>query len=189
MEPQHACALSSRSLSAFVCLPDMRNISSTGRSSNTQKQPSHLPLTFFFFFYAKLNNSFFFLPLISQGFQASPLAFTESVTFVFLLNCKARRGAHPPYSGLLFATPSPAAPSLNRLTILPADQPSFFLSHRTHCLFSFHQVLPNLTRPLLTPASTQDLLTLTWVTEMVSSGLTTFTLSPWQSIFRSVHPF
>ena len=134
MEPQRACALSSRALSAFVCLPDMRDISSKGRSSNTQKPPSHLPPPFFFWCQTK-QLLFFSLPLISQGFQASPLAFTKSVTFVFLLNCKAGSGAHPPYSGLLFAAPSPAAPPLNRLTILPADQPSWS-SPTGHAIYS-----------------------------------------------------
>lgn len=86
-------------------------------------------------------------------------------------------------------TLGPVAPSLNRLTALLADQPSSFLSHRTRCLVSFHDgsdVCPDLTRPLLTPAPTQGLMTLTWITEMVSSG---FTLSALQSIFHPVHPF
>ena len=58
----------------------------------THKSSHHIS-PWLFFFDAKLNNSFFSLPLISQGFQASPLAFTKSVTFDFLLNCKARSGA------------------------------------------------------------------------------------------------
>lgn len=49
----------------------------------THKSNHHIsPWLFFFFFDAKLNDSFYFLPLISQGFQASPLAFAESVTFL-----------------------------------------------------------------------------------------------------------
>lgn len=75
-----ACLCSELQVTLSLCLLDMRNITSTSRSSNTQKQPLHLPLTFIFFD-AKLNDSFFSLPLISQGFQASPLAFAESVTF------------------------------------------------------------------------------------------------------------
>ena len=134
MEPQRACALSSRALSAFVSFQTC-GTSPLRADLPTHKSRHHISPPPFFFWCQTKQLLFFSLPLISQGFQASPLAFTKSVTFVFLLNCKAGSGAHPPYSGLLFAAPSPAAPPLNRLTILPADQPSWS-SPTGHAVYS-----------------------------------------------------
>lgn len=84
--------------------------------------------------------------VISQGFQASSLPFTESATFFECpLNCNTQRATRSSsyrrssvqYSGLLFGSLSLAAPLHVRLTILPADKPFFFFCSKC-CLFSFH---------------------------------------------------